>query len=236
MSEKPKVVVIICSGTEWDLVVETYAAQERLERADAFEWFTKRLPVGGNLPPVAFVFSGAGKIDAASGTQFAIDRWQPSLVVNFGTCGGFDGDVDEGNVILAMRTAVYDIAECSDGQEEMEERFTTDLALPWLKPPYPLDVKPGVIISADRDLRPRDIPRLREHFNAVAADWESAAVAHVAKARNGTDCLIVRAVSDVVSASGSIIYGNKDCFREQVRKVMPPLLESLPDWLGMALV
>jgi adenosylhomocysteine nucleosidase len=226
------VVVLITADEEWKVTMACYG----VKRSDPgpYASFRQQISVSDRIQSIVFVHSGSGKIAAAAGSQFAIDHWRPTLIVNLGTCGGFDGDVAEGDVILAERTAVYDLCERSGGQEEMLERFTTDLKLPWQKSPYPLNAKPGVIVSADRDLDPAEIPRLRENFGAVAADWESAAVAHVVRDINKVDCLIVRTVSDVVGPAGSFIYGSDTVFERQVRKVLPPLLETLPEWLRMA--
>lgn len=35
---------------------------------------------------------GWGKIDAAAAAQYGISRWQPSVVINLGTCGDLVSD------------------------------------------------------------------------------------------------------------------------------------------------
>ncbi len=226
------IVIIITAEAEWKVTMGCYGVKN--SDNGPYASFRKTIQVSNRTQPVVFVYSGSGKIAAAAASQFALDHWCPPLLVNVGTCGGFDGDVTEGDVILAERTAVYDICEQSGGQQNMELRFTTDLKLPWQNPPYPLNAKPGVIVSADRDLVPVEIPSLREKFGAMAADWESAAVAHVVRTINKIDCLILRTVSDVVGHTGSPIYGSNIVFERQVSKVMPPLLKTLPEWLRMA--
>ena len=226
------IVILITAEAEWKVTMGYYGVKS--PESGPYTSFRQTIKTSDRIHPVVFVYSGSGKIAAAAASQFAIDHWCPPLLVNIGTCGGFDGDVADGDVILVERTAVYDICERSGGQQGMEIRFTTDLKLPWQTPPYPLNAKPGVIVSADRDLVPVEIPSLREKFGAVAADWESAAVAHVVRAINQIDCLILRIVSDVVGDSGSPIYGSNIVFEHQVNKVMPLLLETLPEWLRMA--
>ncbi len=226
------IVILITAEAEWKVTMGFYGVTN--PESGPYASFRNTILVSGRTQPVVFVYSGSGKIAAAAASQFAVDHWCPSLLVNVGTCGGFDGDVAEGEVILAEQTAVYDICEQSGGQQIMEVRFTTNLKLPWQNPPYPLNAKPGVIVSADRDLVPVEIQSLREKFGAVAADWESAAVAHVVRTINNIECLIVRACSYIVGNAGSTIYGSSIAFELQVSKVMPPLLETLPEWLMMA--
>ncbi|HXV97174.1 MAG TPA: hypothetical protein VEC93_02040, partial [Anaerolineae bacterium] len=86
--------------------------------------------------------------------------------------------------------------------------------------------------SADRDLLPEDIPRLKAQFGAAAGDWESGAIAWVA-ARNETRCLILRGVTDLVGGSGGEAYeGNIHVFVEGTKEVLKQLVEALPAWLA----
>ncbi|MGQ9554822.1 MAG: 5'-methylthioadenosine/S-adenosylhomocysteine nucleosidase family protein [Anaerolineae bacterium] len=73
---------------------------------------------------------------------------------------------------------------------------------------------------------------LRERYGAVAGDWESGAIAWVA-ARNGTRCLILRGVSDLVGSSGGEAYaGNIEAFAAGAQAVLARLVHALPEWLG----
>jgi len=44
-------------------------------------------------------------------------------------------------------------------------------------------------------------------------------------------CLIVRAVSDLVGASGGEAYGNLELFHQSAQTLMRCLVEQLPIWL-----
>jgi len=229
------IVVLIAANSEWEVVTERYGVGVHCEKP--FEWFSCEIKVGHGKVSVVFVRTGCGKTAAASATQFAIDRWRPEWVVNLGTCGGSESaGLTEGDIIAASRTAIYDIIERSGGQQKMEDRYTTKLDISTFGPPYPASARAGVIVSADQDVDPMRIPFLRSHFGAIAGDWESAAVAHVARTVDDVNCLVLRVVSDVVGPSGGPIYqesgGDNKVFAELVRKVMPPLLDSLPEWLA----
>jgi nucleoside phosphorylase len=101
---------------------------------------------------------------------------------------------------------------------------------PVLPDPLPHPVQRGLLVSADRDILAADIPGLVEKYGASAADWESGAIAWVAK-RNGVRCLILGGVTDLVSANGGEAYGNIGLFHENTKMVMERLIEHLPDWL-----
>ena len=103
--------------------------------------------------------------------------------------------------IERMKQAIAHIALIVKDYDEAIDFYTTQIDLSWLQPPYPSDVKRTVLVSADRDLLPEDIEKLRSRYSAVAGDWESGAIAWVA-ARNRTRSLILRTVSDVVDREG----------------------------------
>lgn len=128
--------------------------------------------------------------------QYALDHYQPDLVVNLGTCGGFEGVTERGEVILVERTFIYDIVELMGDFGAVADYYASNLDLGWLPEPYLHPVRRGCLASADSDLLPEKIPYLKAQ-GAVAADWESGALAWVAR-KNGARLLILRAVSDLV--------------------------------------
>jgi len=230
MPNASRVVVLISAGTEWRVACRRFSEAERVGYPFG-EWFCAGLPVGDRLEPVVFVHGGWGKIAAAASAQYAIDRWEPTLLVNLGTCGGFEGQVERGTVLLVERTLVYDIIEQMGDPAEAIDHYATEMDLSWLVEPLPLPVRRSLLVSADRDLVIEEIPCLKAEFGAIAGDWESGAIAYVA-ARNGTRCLILRGVSDLVSEAGGEAYGNIGLFRERTETIMDRLLDSLPAWLA----
>ena len=138
---------------------------------------------------MVFFHGGWGKIDAAAGTQYAIDRWRPALLINLGTCGGFAGDIAAGEVLLVDFTLVYDIVEQMGDPDEALAHYATAIDLSWLGRPWPLAARQELLVSADRDIVAAEVAELRARYGAIAADWESGAIAHVC-GRNGTRCLI----------------------------------------------
>jgi adenosylhomocysteine nucleosidase len=181
---------------------------------------------------VLFMHGGWGKIAAAASTQYAIDCWKPELLVNLGTCGGFDGEVERGEILLVTRTVVYDIVEQMGDYSTALAHYTTELDLSWVGANIPAGVRRSPLVSADRDLLPGDIGRLKASFGAVAADWESGAIAWVA-AHNRIPCLILRGVTDLVTPGGGEAYGDYALFTSRTEVIMRQLLETLPLWLDL---
>jgi adenosylhomocysteine nucleosidase len=231
---EPRLIVLISANSEWAAVKEILAPV-KIQSTPLGETFNRTLGTiaqsGSEGWNVTLFHGGWGKVSAAATTQYVIDHFQPNLLVNLGTCGGFEGRIARGTIILVAKTIVYDIIEQMFDLSESISHYSTELDLSWLQEPYPHPVQRGLLVSADRDIVSGDIPGLVEKYGAVAADWESGAIAWVAK-RNGVRCLILRGVTDLVGASGGEAYGNIAIFRENTKIVMKELIEQLPDWLN----
>jgi adenosylhomocysteine nucleosidase len=249
---KNRLLVLVSANSEWKAVQEILSPGA-LESTPLGETFTIHLPGtrptetrdAGSLDTgtpdtgTRFFHGGWGKISAAATTQYCIDHYQPDILVNLGTCGGFAGHIARGAIILVTKTIVYDIIEQMTDPVEAISHYSTDLDLSWLADDWwdrVAKIQPalicGLLISADRDILSSDIPMLVEKYAAVAADWESGAIAWVAK-KSATRCLILRGVTDLVGDAGGEAYGNVDLFHENTRKMMKELIEQLPVWMGV---
>ena len=218
-----KTVVLISAIAEWKAVKEIFP---QLEVEDSVYGESARLNHGGY--DLKLYHSGWGKIASAGMMQYVTDHDHPDLVVNLGTCGGFEGLVEQGDVVLVERTFIYDIVELM-GDLNIIDYYASALDLSWLPKPYPHPVRPGMIASADSDLPPNKIAFLKQH-GAIVGDWESGALAWVA-AKNKQKLLILRGVSDLVSEEVGEAYDNLALFEERTKGVMRELFRQLPDWL-----
>ena len=224
------VVVIISANIEWSAVRRIVPEPVR-QASPCGEWFEMDLDLGDDRQSVIFFHGGWGKISAAASAQYVIDRWSPNLIVNLGTCGGFEGEVEKNAVVLVERTVVYDIVEQMVDAEEAIRDYSTEIDLSWLSEPYPRPVLRNVLVSADRDLMPEDIPDLKSKYGAVAGDWESGAIAWVAN-RNQVRCLILRGITDLVGDEGGDAYeGKVQIYVENTERVMNDLILHLPKWI-----
>ena len=220
-----KTLVLISADTEWRIVRELFP-----EACPGQSPFGEYLDLTLRGHDVRFFQGGWGKVSAAASAQYVLDHDQPDLLVNLGTCGGLQGRVEQGTIILVTRTLVYDLVEqMTDGVAELAF-YTTDLDLSWLPPALPHPVLRGLMVSGDRDIVVEDIPKLIALHDAIAADWESAAIAWVAQ-RNTARTLILRGVSDLVGTDGGEAYGKQALFVERTRTILTRLIDQLPDWL-----
>jgi adenosylhomocysteine nucleosidase len=219
--EQPTI-VLISADAEWRAVCKLLPGIPRRESPFG-EFFLTSVEAKAYL----FFQSGWGKIAAAASTQYVIDRWKPKLLVNLGTCGGFDGRIERGEILLVEKTIVYDITEQMGDAQQAVEHYTTEIDLSWLGEPYPLAVRRSLLVSGDRDLLADEVPGLAARFSAVAGDWESASIAWTAR-RNRTPVLILRGVTDLVGSSGSEAYGNLGLFEAAAAEVLKKLITTLP--------
>jgi len=137
--------------------------------------------------------SGLGKVMAAATTQLLLDVYDPELIINFGSCGGLESGLAIGDLILADRVVEYDFI--SHHKPAPDVRLESGW-IERLQAAFP-GLKSGCLASADRNA---DVPAVRERlyrdYQALAADWEGAAVVRVA-ARWGCPALVLRGVTDI---------------------------------------
>jgi adenosylhomocysteine nucleosidase len=229
--ETPTIVVIISANIEWQVIRKLIKGCE-INTSPYGEWMDARFNINTADQSVIFFHGGWGKIAAAGSTQYVIDRWAPDLLINLGTCGGFEGQITKGTIVLVNKTIIYDILEQMGDPLESITHYTTSLDLTWAQNDYPQEVVETLLVSGDRDLVPDEIPYLQEKFGAVAGDWESGAIAYIA-ARNGTKCLILRGVTDIVGFSGGEAYEDIEVFVQSTKDVLACLIRALPDWLAL---
>ena len=229
--KQPTFVVLISANAEWRIVREHFI-QNRIRKSPFGEWFTNRYIDNPEIDkPVIFLHGGWGKVAAAASAQYAINRWNPQLIINIGTCGGFKGVVGKGEILLVQKTIIYDIFEQMGDPGEHIEFYSTEIDTAWLEDVYPIPVRSSLLVSGDRDLFIHDIPQLKTKYGAIAGDWESGAIAWVS-GRNRVKCLILRGVTDLVGEDGGEAYeGNINVFYENTQLIMERLIISLPQWL-----
>lgn len=227
VAAKPlKLVILISANAEWRVVKEKLGARN-YQRSPYGEYFIDTPSTAGERDSVIYLHGGWGKVSAAATAEYAITRWRPDVVINLGTCGGFEGSVQRFDNILVNETIIYDIKEAMGDSQEAIRDYSTKIDLTWLNAPLPFAHLTDKLVSADRDLVPAELAQLQQHYRASAGDWESGAIAWVC-ARHQQRLIILRGVSDLVSAQGGQAYGNPDHFVQGTRQVMGTLLDALP--------
>ncbi len=222
---KIKFAVIISANMEWKTTKKLFPNEDYL-KSPWGEYFFKEF----EKEKVLVFHEGWGKVAAAGATQYVIDQFNPEILINLGTCGGFEGEVERNEIILVDRTIIYDIVEAMGDSKEAITDYSTEIDLSWLGKNYPVTVRKTLLVSADKDLKPDEINFLKKEYHAVAGDWESGAIAYTAK-KNKKKILILRGVSDLVGTQKGEVYENINLFDERTEKIMKQLFDGLPLWI-----
>lgn len=215
-----KIVVLISAEAEWRSFKKLLPVTEYTKTP-----FGEQCSSTLDNQEYQFVQGGWGKISASASAQHVIDTLHPDLIVNLGTCGGFEEYSQHDETIIATKTVVYDILEKMGDPVEAIRAYTTTIDTDWLQD-LPENTQKGILVSADRDVVSEDLKQLAHH-QAVAADWESGAIAWTAK-RNNVPVIIARGVSDMISEHEAEAFNNLTAFEEGTERVMRRLLAQLP--------
>lgn len=153
-----------------------------------------------NGEQTAVVICGIGKVNAAAGTQYAIDHFSPERIVNLGVAGGIDASMKVGEV--------YSISKCFQCDFDLSEvNHTPKGTVNEYDSPYfelsnfstsQLSDFPTAIVSTGDFFANDDFDRefVYGEMGAWLRDMELGAIAHVCK-RVGVRCCALKSVSDV---------------------------------------
>src|SRR5262245_43126192 len=218
--------VIVSANAEWESVKRILPDIPR-EPSPYGEYFFSE--VTGY--PVLFFQGGWGKVAAAASTQYVIGRFKPTYLINLGTCGGVEGRINRFDLVAVERAVMYDIHEAMSDSSEAIAHYTTYLDIPknLLR-----SIRRVTMYSADRDLTPCHLRELERRCRPRVADWESGAIAWVAR-RNRTRVRLLRGVTDLVNLERGEAQGNPQFFQDSTQQVMQNLIRDLPEYMSALL-
>lgn len=219
------IVVQIATGLEWHSLIHLLGDSREISDTPVGRFTTTCLQTARGPVAVTLLRGGTGKVNAAASAQYAILTWKPDVLVVLGTSGAIAPDLNDLDVILANRAIVYDIeSTISKASEAKIQSLTTEMPVSWHLDGWPFPLKIGAVLTGDRDVTRENVPVLRAKYDALAADWESGAVAKVC-AMNRIPCLILRGISDTPDSDAA---GQLDKYRRNTPLVMERLWRLLP--------
>jgi len=215
--------VLVSADAEWRAVRPLFPAAS-VKSSPYGEYFFAEI----GRERALFFQGGWGKVAAAGSTQYVIDHFHPPRLINLGTCGGVEGRIQRFQVVAVQKVVIYDIAEAMGDSQEAIAHYSTTFLLP---DQFPVPAVRVTMYSADRDLTAAGLRELDARYHPVVVDWESGAIAWVAR-RNATPLLILRGVTDLVSPDKAEAQGNLQLFQQNTVRVMQDLVHNLPQWLA----
>lgn len=169
-----------------------------------------------NDKQVVLLKSGIGKVNAALATSIMHERFTPNFVINTGTAGGFDEQLNIGDLVISTEVIHHDVNVTAFDYEYgqvpgLPPTFKADetllektiKALNKINIPY----KTGLIATSDSFMDDEDhVKKVRERFPAmIAAEMEAAAIAQVCYQYN-VPFIVIRALSDIAGKESSISF------------------------------
>ena len=169
----------------------------------------------------AVVVAGVGKVNAAAGTQFAIESLGAGAIINVGVAGGLDPSLSVGTVYCAERAVEYDfdlskVNGSAVGTPDERDTPFFDLATAG-------DWPVATVATGDRFTDDEcDFDFLRKTFGASVRDMELGAIAHVAF-RAGVPAYSFKAITNVVGQGAMTSQ-----YKANLSRCLEVLAESVP--------
>ena len=189
---------------------------------------------------VIILQSGIGKVNAAVGTTLLLDMYQPEVVINTGSAGGFGSDLRVGDVVISTEVRHHDVDAVVFGYEHgqvprmpaayLPDERLTRIARECAEGLGHLRVHEGLIATGDAFMAcPDAVQRTRERFpTMLAAEMEAAAIAQTCHLY-GCPFVVVRALSDIAGKESNISFQQ---FIEQAATHSAEMVEAMVKRLG----
>lgn len=197
---------------------EVALLQASLDNPEVVEWKHLTFYTGSlHGVEVVVVKCGIGKVAAAVATTALVDRFAPDYVVNTGSAGGFDTDLNIGDLVIATSVLHHDIDIThfgytlgqAAGMPATYESDETLILAAEQAAEQSLDVttKRGLICTGDSFIGSDEAAaRLREAFPTMTAvEMEGAAIAQTCFMLS-TPFLVIRSLSDIAGKTSTVSF------------------------------
>ncbi|WP_342573508.1 5'-methylthioadenosine/S-adenosylhomocysteine nucleosidase [Solibacillus sp. FSL K6-1781] len=166
---------------------------------------------------VVLLKSGIGKVNAAMSTTILLEKFNPKVVINTGSAGGFDAALKVGDIVISDEVRHHDVDVTAFGYEigqmaGMPAAYKSDenlmeVARQAVKEVGEHNYSVGLICSGDVFMsNPERVEAVRKDFPTMkAVEMEAAAVAQVCHQFN-TPFVVIRALSDIAGQESSMSF------------------------------
>ena len=180
-----------------------------------------------NDKEIVLVEAGVGKVNAARATQIMIDNFEIDAIINVGSAGATNEQLNIGDIVIGKKLIQHDFDITAFGHPkgyisnvgeyvESDERLIKKIekAISDIKE-NDFKIKIGTIVSGDifcTEIKMKE--KVRTKFNADAIEMEGAAIAQVCKL-DKVPFIIIRSISDNPNRNNNITF---DQFLEKASK------------------
>jgi adenosylhomocysteine nucleosidase len=166
---------------------------------------------------VILLKSGIGKVNAAMSTSILLEKYNPDLIINTGSAGGFNPNLNVGDIVISTEVRHHDVDVTAFGYEygqvpQLPPAFVADEGLILTAEKAAEEIAgiqtvKGLIATGDSFMSdPKKVDFVRTKFqNLQAVEMEAAAIAQVAF-QFKTPFVIIRSLSDIAGKESNISF------------------------------
>lgn len=204
---------IIGAMEEEVVILRELLTDRRTETIAGCEFTTGKM----NGIEVVLLRSGIGKVNAAMSTTILLQKYQPDYVINTGSAGGSNPELNVGDVVISTEVRHHDVDVTVFGYEygqvpQLPAAFEADVelvktAMNAAKSISDIKVVEGLIATGDSFMNdPQRVDYIKGKFtNLQAVEMEAVAVAQVCY-QYGTPFVIIRSLSDIAGKESNISF------------------------------
>jgi len=193
-----------------------------------------------NGKEVILTKSGIGKVAAAVATTLLLERFQPDVVINTGSAGGFNKELSVGDIVISTEVRFHDVDLTAFGYEigqmaQLPAAFEADkklidVAQNAAQTINGLKIIQGLICTGDIFMAdPQKAEIARNNFPSMAAcEMEAASVAQVCH-QFAVPFVIIRSLSDIAGKKSELSFEE---LLPIAAKNASILVEAITDRLG----
>ena len=214
---------IIAAMQEEMKEIENIMAEKENKKIYELNFITGKI----NSTQVVLVEAGIGKVNAARTTQILIDNFNIDAIINVGSAGSCNDELDIGDIVIGKEQVQHDfditafghpkgfisnVGQYVESDEALIEKMKQTISK---MQDDEFKIKIGIIASGDifcTELKMKE--KIRTKFNADAIEMEGAAIAQVCKLDN-IPFIIIRSISDKPNGNNHITF---DQFLEKASK------------------
>lgn len=170
-----------------------------------------------NEKDVVLVKCGVGKVNAARTTQILIDNFELEYVINVGTAGSLNENIEIGDVVIGEKLVQHDFDITAGGYEKgyitnLGKYFYSDKSLIEKSKAVKEAMNEsfnaffGTIATGDIFVQEVEVKdTIKKEFNADCAEMEGAAIAQVCTLCN-IPFIVIRSISDKPNGNNAVDF------------------------------
>ena len=193
-----------------------------------------------NKTEVILVEAGVGKVNAARTTQILIDNFEIDAIINIGSAGSANDELDIGDIVIGKKLVQHDFDITAFDHAKgyipnvgvylNSDEYLLRIAEKEKESFNETNFHKGVIASGDIFCTSEKMSKkINEKFNALCVDMEGASIAQVAYL-SGVPFLVVRSISDIPNNNNKITYEE---FLEESSKMVAKFLLSMIEKISL---